>query len=144
MVLTAEKTKIQFADETSIRVYERDVYEDLPGSPTKIDDGPNALSTLMGQIMLSFNYGVIKDSQTLRMYYSDKVIANLHEAISSEIDTLITRLSGGDRRIIAMYYKGCYLTKTDTITEELDKLKKIFRLAKLEIYLEKLEKKKKK
>ena len=78
------------------------------------------------------------------MYYSDKVIANLHKAISSEIDTLITRLSGGDQRIISMYYKGSHLIKTDTIVEELQKLKKIFRLAKLEIYLGKLEKMKKK
>ena len=78
------------------------------------------------------------------MAYSDKVIDSLYEAISSEIDTYITRFSTKERKIIAMYYKGCYLTKTDTITEELEKLKKIFRLAKLEIYLEKLEKTKKK
>ena len=144
MVSMIDKTTIHFADETSIRVYDTDVYADVPGSPTKIDDGPNALSTLMGQIILSFNYGVIKDSQSLRMHYSDKVIDSLYEAISSEIDTYITRFSAKERKIIAMYYKGCYLTKTDTITEELEKLKKIFRLAKLEIYLEKLEKMKKK
>ena len=135
---------VQFADETSIRVFDKDIYEDLTGSRTKAADGPNTLSVLMGQIMLSFNWGVIKDSQTLRMYYSDKVIANLHKAISSEIDTLITRLSGGDKKIIAMYYKGSHIIRTDTITGELEKLKNIFRLAKLEIYLEKLEKMKKK
>jgi len=135
---------VQFADETSIRVFNKNIYEDLTGSRTKAADGPNTLSVLMGQIMLSFNYGVIKDSQTLRMYYSDKVIANLHKAISSEIDTLITRLSGGDQRIISMYYKGSRLIKTDNIVEELERLKKIFKLAKLEIYLAELEKMKKK
>ena len=143
-VCAMAKTSIQFANETSIRVFDKDIYEDLTGSPTKADDGPNTLSALMGQIMLSFKWGVIKDSKTLRMYYSDKVIANLYEAISSEIDTLITRLSGGDQKIISMYYKGSRLIKTDTIVEELEKLKKIFRLAKLEIYLGKLEKMKNK
>ena len=58
MVSIIDKTTIQFADETSIRVYDTDVYADVPGSPTKIDDGPNALSTLMGQIILSFNYQI--------------------------------------------------------------------------------------
>ena len=116
---------VQFADETSIRVFDKDIYEDLTGSRTKAADGPNTLSVLMGQIMLSFNWGVIKDSQTLRMYYSDKVIANLHEAISSEIDTYITRFSEKEKSSPCIT-KGCFLTKTDTITEELEKLKKIF------------------
>ena len=59
MVSMIDKTTVHFADETSIRVYDTDVYADVPGSPTKIDDGPNALSTLMGQIISSFNYGII-------------------------------------------------------------------------------------
>ena len=101
------------------------MFEDVPGSPTKMDDGPNALSTLMGQIILSFNYGVIKDSQSLRMYYSDYVIDALYEAISSEIDTYITRFSEKEKSSPCIT-KGCFLTKTDTITEELEKLKKIF------------------
>ena len=135
---------VQFADETSIRVFGRDSYEDLTGGPTKIDDGPNALSTLMGQIILGFNYDVIKDSQSLRMYYSDDVIDALYETISSEIDIYITSFSEKERQVIAMYYKGSHIIRTDTITGELEKLKNIFRLAKLEIYLEKLEKMKKK